>query len=333
MKKVVSILGLLLTFQVFAENSKRITNDEYIAMWSATAMENMMNHKIPASITLAQGILESGSGNSDLAINANNHFGIKCHDWKGEKVYKDDDAKNECFRKYDNAAQSYADHSEFLTSKNRYSSLFTLDISDYKGWANGLKAAGYATNPKYPTLLIDLIERLNLHEFDALVLNSPGKSAGLLAKKNHKNQDKQDVAVQTTKTKHNSAQSKKQKAEVEVTFGNTRETFLHANRVKYVIAKKGDTYYKIAEEMGMTLMQIESYNDVKYGNKSLKEGDIVNIHPKRSKGKEEFITLSKDMTVIELAQQEGVKVKSLVKKNHLSAPTEVLKKGQKVALK
>ena len=140
--------------------------EEYINKWKETAIENMKNYKIPASIILAQGILESGNGSSRLAIKANNHFGIKCHsDWTGKKIYHDDDQKGECFRHYENASESYHDHSVFL-QKQRYSFLFELPLNDYKGWAHGLKKAGYATNPKYPQLLIDIIEKNNLHELD-----------------------------------------------------------------------------------------------------------------------------------------------------------------------
>lgn len=328
MKKIVLISGVFLAFQVQASNFRKITKEEYVDTWSRVAMENMIAHKIPASITLAQGILESGSGNSDLARMANNHFGIKCHDWKGATIYKDDDAKNECFRKYSSADQSFADHSDFLTNRQRYAGLFTLEITDYKGWAKGLKSAGYATNPRYPDLLIDLIESLNLYEFDKLALNSPDKSTNVLAKKGKEAQVESGSATKKTTVKQ-----PQKKQEVEVTLGNLRETALHDNKVKYVTAKKGDTYYKIAEELGMTLREIQNYNDVKYGNSVLKPGDIVNVHPKRSKGKEDFKIYSKDMTIIDIAQREGVKVKSLMKLNHLSSPEEVVKKGQKVALR
>ncbi len=331
MKKVVLISGLLFAFTAQAAN-KKITREEYVNTWSGTAMENMINHKIPASITLAQGILESGSGNSDLARMANNHFGIKCHDWKGATMYKDDDKKNECFRKYVNAAQSFADHSEFLTSRQRYANLFTLEITDYKAWSKGLKAAGYATNPRYPDLLIELIETLKLDEFDRLAMNSPAKQSNVLTKKEKESNRETEKAAESKKAPVQSRQSQK-KQEVEVTMGKTRETSLHDNRVKYVIARKGDTYYKIAEEFGMTLNQIHKYNDVKKGNTSLKAGDIVNIHPKRSKGKEDFKTYTKDLTILEIAQLEGIKVESLIKLNHLSSSQDVMKKGQKVALR
>lgn len=155
------------------ENTKPPTSTErYIARYADIAQAEMRKSKIPASITLAQGILESGSGKGRLAVKANNHFGIKCHGWKGAKIYHDDDRSQECFRKYKRAETSYQDHSDFLTGRKRYAELFKLEPDDYKGWAKGLKKAGYATDRKYPQKLISLIERYKLYEYDALVLRN-----------------------------------------------------------------------------------------------------------------------------------------------------------------
>ena len=150
--------------------------EAYIANFNVIAMEEMRKYKIPASITLAQGILESGSARGSLALQANNHFGIKCHDdWTGDKVYHDDDRSHECFRKYSRAEESYEDHSEFLTGRRRYGDLFKLDADDYRAWAKGLRASGYATDRKYPEKLIGLIERFQLYKYDAMVLEQPAK--------------------------------------------------------------------------------------------------------------------------------------------------------------
>jgi len=138
----------------------------YVHKYKAIAQYEMQKSGIPASITLAQGILESGAGNGDLTKRANNHFGIKCHNWTGDKVYHDDDKKGECFRKYNHPSESFKDHSKFLTSRGRYASLFQLNKKDYKGWAKGLRKAGYATDPKYPSKLISLIERYHLNDYD-----------------------------------------------------------------------------------------------------------------------------------------------------------------------
>jgi len=154
-------------------NSYHYRIEDYIRDYAGIAQEEMKLYKIPASITLAQGILESGAGNGQLTRQANNHFGIKCHDWNGEKVYHDDDRKGECFRKYKHAKYSYRDHSLFLSGRGRYSELFELDADDYKGWAKGLRKAGYATDRRYPDKLIDLIERYELYKFDE---NISGKS-------------------------------------------------------------------------------------------------------------------------------------------------------------
>jgi len=149
--------------------------EEYIAIYSDIAQEEMKQYGVPASITLAQGILESSSGRGRLAVDANNHFGIKCHDWTGAKIFHDDDKKGECFRKYKNSKYSFQDHSVFLTSRKRYHKLFMLEKDDYKGWAKELKAAGYATDRKYPQKLISIIERYQLYRFDSDVLGKERK--------------------------------------------------------------------------------------------------------------------------------------------------------------
>ncbi|MFV9552392.1 glucosaminidase domain-containing protein [Algibacter sp. PT7-4] len=163
--KTESVENKKTTPKVYANNTER-----YIDTHKATAQQEMSLYGIPASITLAQGILESGSGKGRLSVEANNHFGIKCHGWTGKKIYHDDDEKQECFRKYKDAKYSFRDHSLFLTERKRYSKLFNLKQEDYKGWAKGLRAAGYATDKKYPQKLISLIERYKLYKFDKEVL-------------------------------------------------------------------------------------------------------------------------------------------------------------------
>ncbi|QNK76289.1 glucosaminidase domain-containing protein [Winogradskyella sp. PAMC22761] len=162
---------------VVTETKAPSSVDVYIDLYAEIAKSKMRSHKIPASITLAQGILESGSGSGRLAVKANNHFGIKCHGWSGDKIYHDDDRSQECFRKYPKAEMSYEDHSEFLTGRSRYADLFKLDEDDYKGWAKGLRAAGYATDRKYPEKLISLIERYKLYEYDEEVLKPSVKTS------------------------------------------------------------------------------------------------------------------------------------------------------------
>ena len=172
-----------------APSSYANITEVYISTYSSIAKEKMRQYKIPASITLAQGILESASGKGRLAVEGNNHFGIKCHEWKGDKIFHDDDASQECFRKYRHAEQSFEDHSEFLTNRSRYSKLFELDADDYQGWAKGLRAAGYATDRKYPDKLISLIERFQLYAFDQEVLGtktSRSRNADIASSLTHK---------------------------------------------------------------------------------------------------------------------------------------------------
>jgi flagellum-specific peptidoglycan hydrolase FlgJ len=196
---------------------------EYIKSFKETAKTNMKEYGIPASIILAQGILESGSGNGTLSIKANNHFGIKCHsEWEGDRVYHDDDEKGECFRKYSQASESYRDHALFLTTRKRYNFLFELDQSDYKAWANGLKQAGYATDPKYPSKLISIIERYNLSDYDKEVLGSK-------------------------------AISKKDEKKDEITETNSNE---------YTVVQ-GDTLYNISKRFNTTVEQLIKLNNIK----------------------------------------------------------------------
>lgn len=159
-------LLLLLPFTSVAQIKWNTRYQEYFDRYKDLAIEQMKKHRIPASITLAQGVLESGAGYSELARKGNNHFGIKCHGWTGRTTYHDDDERNECFRAYDNVYDSYEDHSVFLVSSRRYSSLFRLNLKDYKGWAHGLKSCGYATNPRYAAQLIDIIQLYKLYQYD-----------------------------------------------------------------------------------------------------------------------------------------------------------------------
>jgi len=186
------------TTEVIQSTSKTVVTSnvitDYVSQYKEIAMGNMQKYGIPASIILAQGILESGAGRGDLAMEANNHFGIKCHsDWLGESVRHDDDSSQECFRKYPEASESFRDHALFLVGKKRYANLFTFEKDDYKAWAKGLRAAGYATDPNYPDKLISYIERYNLHQYDAQVTGKSykpfEKSVPASAKKSNSSSD------------------------------------------------------------------------------------------------------------------------------------------------
>src|SRR5690606_22071070 len=227
--------------------AQRMTTEEYIAKYREDAIKDMVKTGVPACITLAQGILESESGNSKLAQEANNHFGIKCHkEWEGKTFHQDDDARDECFRKYSTVLESYDDHSDFLKTRSRYAFLFELDVTDYKGWAHGLKKAGYATNPNYAHKLIDLIERYNLeainNEAIARMNGAPANAAATLVRQ---------VSV---KDKNVSAKSDRN---VTTVINITPPTYYaEQNNVKYVVSKKGDTWVSIAKENDMMVWQV-----------------------------------------------------------------------------
>lgn len=324
---------------------KQMTQEEYVTIWSNVAVEQMTIHRIPASITLAQGLLESGNGNSVLAVEGNNHFGIKCSNWTGETIHVDDDIKNECFRKYASATESYVDHSIFL-KKARYSNLFALKIDDYKGWANGLKADGYATHPQYASKLIDLIERLKLYEYDEKTGTIDANQTIATVIK----EDKANTAKETSKTTPTATSaaastvtvstaaasaSKEIAIDDESLVYTKHNTFENKNDVTYIIARKGDTYYKIAQEFDLGMWQLYHYND--FGDKKdmLSPGDIVYIDPKRYHAKEKnAVYIAKtDVKLYEISQQEGIKVTALMKMNALTDENAVIAKGQKVLLR
>ena len=323
MEKLILFFSLLSSsyFTIASKNS----TDDYIEMWKITAIEQMNDHQIPASITLAQGILESGSGNSRLAQTANNHFGIKCHrNWDGGRFYQDDDKRDECFRSYSDASQSYDDHSSFLTGRERYSGLFKLKLTDYKGWAKGLKSAGYATNPKYAHLLIDIIEKYDLDRYD--------KMSYLPRQEQEKEikivEDeplivlKEDLTIEAEKLEQ--LEVKASKHDLKINKYNNR----------YVRVKKGDTYYRIAKEFDLGIWQLYKYNDL--GKRDvLKEGEVIYLDPKRNRSRRGYnvFICGKDMTLRDISQLEGIKLKKLLKYNFGDTADKILPKGTKVILR
>ncbi|MDR1729750.1 MAG: glucosaminidase domain-containing protein [Prevotellaceae bacterium] len=241
----ISIFCLFLSQAFVAQTKKTQVNVDYIEKYSEIAVGKMKQHGIPASITLAQGILESGAGNSELAQISNNHFGIKCHEWEGERVYHDDDKKGDCFRKYAKPEDSFEDHSQFL-KRPRYASLYELDATDYRAWAHGLKKCGYATDPNYAHRLINIIETYELHAYDSQI--EAGKVTG--------GKDKAETDA-------------KPEYLPESKMGNIPAFPIHpvkeVNGKKAVIAKAGDTYESIAREFGLRKWEIRWYNKVKKG--------------------------------------------------------------------
>jgi len=258
------------------------------------AVKEMARTGIPASITIAQGILESGSGQSRLAMKANNHFGIKCHDWNGKKIRHDDDARRECFRKYKSAEESYRDHSDFLTSKPRYASLFLLEPTDYEQWAKGLKKAGYATSSKYAESLIRIIEENKLYLLDQGIELS-------------------DHAIHyADNIQQNAADSD----------NNLRQVFEN-NRVKYITAKEGDSFASLTAELDLLPWELTKYNETSE-SRSLSEGQILYIQPKRTNaeaGKKTHKVKSGE-TMYSISQKYGVRLDKLYSRNQMEEDTQ-----------
>ncbi len=292
---------------------RRITAEEYIEQWREVAVAKMKEHGIPASITLAQGLLESGNGNSMLAREANNHFGIKCTpDWKGGRVYHDDDRKDDCFRKYRDAADSYEDHSRFL-GRPRYADLFTLKPTDYKGWAHGLKTAGYATDPRYPQKLIELIERYELHTLD-------------------RGQRPSRPVVKPAPPSRPVRPPRGGADEVTVTIGQARPVERFAGRIKYVTARKGDTFDGLARELGQVPGMLARFNDMRKDG-ALQEGQVVFLQPKRNSVKDpENHTVRGGETLWGISQQHGMKLAKLAAYNGLD-PDAPVKAGTRLTLR
>lgn len=279
-----------------------MATEQYIEQYKDVAIKKMKEYHIPASITLAQGILESGSGNSKLARKANNHFGIKCHqDWHGKRFFMDDDEKHECFRKYHNPAESYRDHSLFLTQKERYSFLFNYNVTDYKSWAYGLKKAGYATNPKYPKLLIGIIERYNLAQYDT----------GIKRKKRKNKTKETESGISATVFPDLSI------LKPVATSAGGRDIFEN-NGIRFTIAQKGDTYNKLAEEFDIYSWQLFKYNDTHKGHK-VHEGEPVYLGKKRKKAakKYEIHIVQQGESLWNISQVYGIRLSRLMKMNDL----------------
>jgi len=270
------------------ENSK-----EYINQYKDLAIQEMNRTGIPASITLAQGILESNYGNSTLARRGNNHFGIKCHStWNGKTIYHDDDRRNECFRKYPNVYDSYKDHSHFLTSTRRYGFLFEYRRTDYKKWARGLKKAGYATSPTYASKLIELIERYELHRFDrmdaplaAAEYSGGGSSLG-------------DVD--------------------NYSFSAGKHRIRTRNRIDYIVVREGDTFKKLNQELNLLPWELNKYNDLD-GNSTLREGQILYLQPKRKKAARGYDhhKVKQGETMHSISQRYGVELEELYEMNRM----------------
>lgn len=278
--RLTAIIALLLICVAVQAQRRNSRYNEYIKQYAPLAVEQMKEHKIPASITLAQGLLESGAGQSALARKSNNHFGIKCHsDWRGRRVYHDDDAKGECFRAYRHPKDSYEDHSLFLKRGARYAFLFKLKITDYKGWARGLKKAGYATDPSYANRLITIIEDYDLYKYDSKGVYSERK-----LRKNPWLLSPHPVYI--------------------------------ANDIAYIVARSGDTFKDLGKEFDISWKKLVKYNDLQR-DYTLVNGDIIYLKSKKKKAsKPHTVYIVKDGDSMHaISQKYGIRLKNLYKMN------------------
>ena len=300
MRKLFFFLSILLSAGAYGQIRWNQQYQQYIDQYKDVAIEQMERWKIPASITLAQGLFESGAGKSKLATKGNNHFGIKCHDWGGRTIHVDDDERNECFRAYRSAFDSYEDHSRFLAKSQRYQKLFKLKITDYKGWAHGLKAAGYATNPAYAQKLIDMIQLYKLYKYDTA-----------------KSYDK--FLAKHTKT----------------SYIGSIHPIKQFNKNYYVLARRGDTFATIAKEMDTSARKLARYNE-RDKNDPLEEGEIVWLMKKRTNApkdyKERMHYVREGESMYSISQKYGIRLKSLYKINHLR-PDYQLRIGDSLKLR
>ena len=292
---LLTFLSLMVSLTIKAQINQQYLS--YIETYKELAIEQMERYHIPASITLAQGLFESAAGQSALSLRSNNHFGIKCGTgWNGKKTYHDDDARGECFRVYSSVRASYEDHSLFLKNRSRYASLFDLPQTDYRGWANGLKKAGYATNPQYAQRLIDLIERYRLYEYDRMTSKS----------------------VRTVLEK---------RMESFQEAYNERQVRIN-NGLLLVIAREGETISQIAAEFGIKEKKLIKHNDL-YRGYRLSEGEYVYLEKKKRMASKEYFRQSYRIqagdSMHRISQAFGIRLKNLYKMNNMS-PTDALPK-------
>lgn len=303
------IITLFLITIVYTANSQNNNTKEYIRKYKDIAIKEMKRTGVPASITLAQGILESSSGKSKLAIKGKNHFGIKCHsNWKGKKIIHDDDKKNECFRKYKSVYDSYRDHSNFIKNGQRYSFLFDYKPTNYKAWARGLKKANYATEKRYAELLIEIIEDYKLYKYDS--------------KKGRKKAKEEAKVPKQVLADIDNLEINPFKSEIQI-----------KNRINYVVVKRGDTFYGIAQKTDVMLWQLYKYNELEE-DAILKPGQILYLQPKRNKAEagNKYHTIKWGETMYSISQLYGIKLKKLYQKNNIKFGDKAIA-GQKLNLR
>jgi LysM repeat protein len=318
LKTVILVASTLLASSSFAQRQVQLN---YIEQYKSIALREMERAGIPASIKLAQGLLESNAGQSYLAINGNNHFGIKCgNDWRGRTVYREDDDRDDrgqliesCFRSYREAEESFVDHSEFLRDPRktfRYGDLFLLDITDYKGWAHGLRRAGYATDPKYPAKLIDIIERYELHRYDrmsALDIAS-GSDTPIVFDPTQPSTEPSDVPPTVPPPSPAPATG-----------------MLQNNDVRYALAKNNQTLAQIAQQSGARVSDLVNYNEGFIApDQRLAAGTVIYLQPKRNafRGRDSWHYVKKGETMFSISQMYGIKLDRLYRRNRLPAKSQ-----------
>ena len=325
MKRYLLILIVTLATALPTTAQERQTREEYVERYKAIAIAHMERYGIPASITMAQGILESDSGNSRLSTTSNNHFGIKCKKhWTGDRVFHDDDAKGECFRAYPSVEASYQDHADFLDHSPRYDSLFAYPADDYRSWARGLKACGYATAPDYAERLVKIIESMKLYLLD----RENGNKIYTTSKRATANTEgwfESSTASPDEQINPNAFR---------VTVNSHKGYSIYrTNHTFYVVAKEGDTYQKIGEAFDISARTLEKFNDVAK-DAPLNKGDIVYIERKKTQwlGNVMQHKVVRDENLYSLSQSYGIRLKSLLKLNHLRSGDDV-RKGEVIRLK
>ena len=322
MKTIVSIIAC---FFISTGYAQRISVEEYIATYKDAAIAEQKRMGVPASIILAQGILETENGNSDLVKKSNNHFGIKCKStWTGESVTHTDDAPNECFRKYNSASESYKDHSDYLYFTPRYASLFKLESTDYRGWAFGLKNAGYATNPKYPQILISNIEKYNLQQY-----NSPVTDQMLAGQPDNLNV--QDSKNAPKKILTASEPPRETNVFQKLFSGKRNKANQYFNKLKAVMVFSGTSLLAVATQNDIPLAKLLEYNDL-LTDDLVKEDQWIYLENKHKEGNRDFYTSLQSETLYEISQSNGVQLAMLAQYNQLPVNSRI-KIGELIKLK
>jgi LysM repeat protein len=324
-------LLLLFFAAVIGVNIQAQTNEAveaYISQYKQLAIEEMIRTGVPAAITLAQGILESNAGQCQLTQESNNHFGIKCkEDWQGEVVYHDDDEKDECFRRYNSAEDSYRDHSDFLKNRPNYASLFDLDVTDYKDWAYGLKKAGYATNPVYAQSLITTIEKYDLEQYTDVALNQTNQLN--VASSNIQQQQNIEFSNASFVQAQDALQNKvSYSAEI---LKHPVNTVFRINQANVLLAKEGSSLFAIASQYNIPYKKLLEYNDLDNID-ILQQTTLIYLEKKQKRGDKEYHVVLGEESMHDIAQEEGVQLESLLAYNNYSKNTQP-KTGDKILLR